>query len=196
MDGSPPGSFVHRDSPDKNTGVGCHALLQGSSQPRDQPQVSHTAGRFFTIWATREALCESCSVVSDSLWPHGLQPARLLSAHQALLSMGFSRQEYWHGYPRPPPADLPSIGIEPRSPALQVDSSPPEPPGKPKNTGGGSLSLLQEIFPIQEFNQGLLNCRWILYQLSYQGSLIIVAYVISSYQKKASDRGLPWWSNG
>ena len=69
---------------------------------------------------------------------------------------------------------------------------PAEPPGKPKNTGVGSLSLLQEIFPTQELNQGLLNCRWILYQLSYQGSLIIVAYVISSYQKKASYRGLPW----
>ena len=48
---------------------------------------------------------------------------------------------------------------------------PSEPPGKPKNTGMGSLSLLQEIFPIQESNQGLLHCRWILYQLSYQRSL-------------------------
>ena len=40
-----------------------------------------------------------------------------------------------------------------------------------KNTGVGSLSLLQLIFPIQELNWGLLHCRWILYQLSYQGSL-------------------------
>ena len=44
------------------------------------------------------------------------------------------------------------------------------PPGKPKNTGAGSLSLLQQIFPTQESNQGLLHCRRILYQLSYQGS--------------------------
>ena len=43
-------------------------------------------------------------------------------------------------------------------------------PGKPKNTGLGSLSLLQGIFPSQELNQGLLHCRWILYQLSYQGN--------------------------
>ena len=50
-----PGSSVHGDSPGKNTGVGCHALLQGSSQPRDWTQVSCTAGRFFIIWATREA---------------------------------------------------------------------------------------------------------------------------------------------
>jgi len=45
-----------------------------------------------------------------------------------------------------------------------------EPQGKPKNTGMGSLSLLQGIFLTQESNQGLLHCRWLLYQLSYQGS--------------------------
>ena len=61
-------------------------------------------------------------------------------------------------------------GIKPRSPALQVDSLPSEPPGKPKNTGGGSLSYLQWIFLTQELNQGLLYCRQILYQVSYQGS--------------------------
>ena len=55
--------------------------------------------------------------------------------------------------------------------ALLVDSLPAEPQGKPKNTGVGSISLLQ-IFPTQESNQGLLHCRWILYQLSYQGSLM------------------------
>ena len=49
MDCSPPGSSVHGDSPGKNTGVGFHALLQGSSQPRDQTQVSIIAGEFFTV---------------------------------------------------------------------------------------------------------------------------------------------------
>ena len=44
----------------------------------------------------------SCSVVSNSLRPHGL-------------SMGFSRQEYWNGLPFPSPGDLPNPGIEPRS---------------------------------------------------------------------------------
>ena len=53
---------------------------------------------------------------------------------------------------------------------LQADSLPAEPPGKPKNTGVGSLALLQWIFPNQESNQDLLHCRWIIYQLSYQGS--------------------------
>ena len=47
------------------------------------------------------------------------------------LSMGFSRQEYWSGLPCPPPGDLPNPGIEPRSPAMQADSFPSEPPGKP-----------------------------------------------------------------
>ena len=53
---------------------------------------------------------------------------------------------------------------------IAVDSLPSEPPGKTKNTGVGNWSLLQEIFPTQELNQGLLHCRWILYQLSHQGS--------------------------
>ena len=70
----------------------------------------------------------------------------------------------------PSPGDLPKPGIKPRSPTLQVDSLPAEPQGKPKNTGVGSLSLLQRIFPTQESNWGLLYYRWILYQLSYQGS--------------------------
>ena len=67
---------------------------RGSSQPRDRTQVSCTAGRLFTSWAT----------------------------------------------------------------------------GKPKNTGMGSLSFLQRIFPTQQLNSGLLCCRQILYQLSHQGS--------------------------
>ena len=52
-------------------------------------------------------------------------------AHQAFLSIGFSRQEYRSGSPRPPPGDLPDPGIEPVSPASQADSLPSEPPWKP-----------------------------------------------------------------
>ena len=95
-----------------------------------------------------------------TLQPHGLQPTRLLCAWE------FSRKEYWSGSSCPPLRDHPNPGIEPRSPALQADSLPTEPPGKPKNTGVGSLSLLQRIFPTQELNWGLLHCRWIRYQLS------------------------------
>ena len=52
-------------------------------------------------------------------------------AHQAPLSVGFSRQEYWSGLLCPSPGDLPDPGIEHESPALQVDSLPSELPGKP-----------------------------------------------------------------
>jgi len=91
--------------------------------------------------------------------------------------MEFFSQEYWNGLPFPSPWDLPNLGIKPRSPALQADSLPSESPGNPKNTGVGSLSLLQRIFPTQESNQGLLSCRRILYQLSYQGSPCFAAAV-------------------
>ena len=52
-------------------------------------------------------------------------------AHQALLSMEFSRQEYWSGLPFPSPGFLPNSGIEPGSPELQADALPSDPPGNP-----------------------------------------------------------------
>ena len=70
---------------------------------------------------------ESCSVVSNSLRPHGLYSS-------------------WN-----------SLG---------------------QNTGVGSLSLLQGIFPTQPQNPGLLHCRWILYQLSHKGSLELFNYCV------------------
>ena len=84
---------------------------------------------------------------------HGILQARILE----WIAFPFSRA-------------LPNPGIKPRSLALQADSLPAEPQGKPQNTGMDSLSLLQRILPTQESNRGLLHCRWICYQLSYQGS--------------------------
>ena len=55
-------------------------------------------------------------------------------AHQAPLSMNFSRQEYWTGLPCRPPGYLPNPGIKPRFPALQADSLLSEPSGKPQRT--------------------------------------------------------------
>ena len=92
--------------------------------------------------------CERHLVVSDSFQPQGLYSP-------------------WNSPGQNTPGDLPNPGIKPRSPALQVDSLPAEPQGKPKNTGVGSLSRLRGIFPNQESNQGILRCRQILYQLSY-----------------------------
>ena len=65
-----------------------------------------------------------------------LSPVRLSAtpwtvAYQAPPSMGFSRQECWSGLPFHSPGDLPNPGIEPRSPSLQAEALPPEPPGKP-----------------------------------------------------------------
>ena len=59
--------------------------------------------------------------------------------------MGFSRPEHWRGEPFRSPGDLPNPGIKPRSPALWADYLPAEPQGKPKNTGVGTLSLLQGV---------------------------------------------------
>ena len=153
MDCSLAASSVHGDSPGKNTWMGWHALLQGSSQPGDWAQVSCIASRSLTDWTTtcriltsvKERMIKSkqdfdraawsllmltikwekeeqwvflcvCvvshSITSNSLWPHGLQPARLLCPWR------FSRQEYWGELPFPPPGDLPDPGIEPGSPSL------------------------------------------------------------------------------
>ena len=56
-------------------------------------------------------------------------------ARQAPLSVGFSRQEYWSGLPFPSPGDLPDPGIEPKFPALQVDSLPAKLRGCEQSTG-------------------------------------------------------------
>ena len=69
-------------------------------------------------------------VLSRSVMFNSLCPP-LTVAHQAPLSMGFCQQDYWSGFPCPPPADLPNPRIEPRSPELQADTSPSGPPGKP-----------------------------------------------------------------
>ena len=97
-----------------------------------------------------ESESESHSVVSDSATPwtvvHGIP-----GQNTGVSSLSLPR-------------------IKPRSSALQADSLPAEPQGKTKNTGVGSLSLLQRIFPNQKLNQCLLHFRQILYQLNYQGS--------------------------
>ena len=105
--------------------------------------------------------------------------------------MEFSRPEYWSGWPFPSPGDLPNPGIEPRSPTLQADSLPAEPQGKPKKTGMGSLSLLQQTFPTWELDQGLLHCRWILYQLRYQRSLYL-QYLFSKCDSASKGISITW----
>ena len=122
---------------------------QGSSpcplhwQVDSQPPDHEGSPNIITATIITKVCVLSQSVMSDSLQPHRLQSTRILCP------WGYSRQEYWSGLPCPPPGDISNPGIEPRSPPLQADSLLSEPPGKPKNTGVGSLSLLQRIFPTQ-----------------------------------------------
>ena len=127
-----------------------------------------------------ESKSERHSVVLSPLQPPGLyspwnspgQNIRVGRGCTELDTTEATQQQQQQQQPFPSPGDHPNPDFKPRSPTLQVDSLPAEPQGEPKNTGVGSLSLLQGIFLIQELNWGLLNCRQILYQLSYQGSLL------------------------
>ena len=158
------------------------------SYPGIKPVSPALAGIFFTIeppevnWKLL-----SCAWLFVTPWT---------VAGQALLSMEFSRQEYWSGQWIPSPGYLLDPGIKPSSLVLQtvslpsdplvclvaqlcltlcnpVDCSPPgscpwDSPGK--STGVGCHALLQGIFPAQGLNQGLLHCKQFLYHLSHQGS--------------------------
>ena len=78
-----------------------------------------------------------------------------------------------------------------------MDCSPCNSPSQ--NTGVGSLSLLQGIFPTQESNPGLLHCRWILHQLSHQGCPRIlewVAYPFSSRSSRSRNQIRVSWITG
>ena len=123
MDCSPPGSSIHEIFPGKGTGMGCHFLLQGIFPTEgSNPGLPHCRQKLYHLshqWSPRNinkssnkdqfsSVQFSHSVVSDSLWPHGLY-------------------------------------------------SPWNSPGH--NTGVGSLSLLQRIFPTEGSNPGLPHCR-------------------------------------
>ena len=79
-------------------------------------------------------------VVSDSLWP-------LCVAHQAPLSLGFLRQEYWSGLPFPSPGDLPNPGYEPTSPAMADGVFTTDHQGSPSR----ALLLKEELLTRGEF---------------------------------------------
>ena len=106
-------------------------------------------------------------------------------AHQVLLSMEILQTRILECVPKPFSGGLPNPGIELTSLKLQADSSLSEPSGKAKNTGVGSLSLLQGIIPTQKSNRGLLHCRQILCQLSYQESPLVRLVII---KKSTNDK--------
>ena len=93
-------------------------------------------------------------------------------AHQAPLSMGFSRQEYWSGLPCPSPGDLPTQGSNPCLVRLlhwQAGSLPLVPPGKTQNTGVGCHSLPQGNLPDPGIELRSPALYRILYHLSHIG---------------------------
>ena len=83
---------------------------------------------YLLIWNYKEFLFLGKVKLLSRVW---LFATLWTVAHQAPLSMGFSRQEYWSGLPLPSPGDLPNPGIESRSPTLKADALTSEPPGKP-----------------------------------------------------------------
>ena len=125
------------------------SILEETPSPIAMPSEDRSS-RQHLEWTLPETMClvtQSCLTICDPMDCRGL-----------LFAWEFFRQEHGSGLPYPPSGYLPNPGIKPRSPALQADSLPAEPPEKPKNTGMGSLSLLQGIFVTQELNQGLLHC--------------------------------------
>ena len=80
-------------------------------------------------------------------------------AYQAPWSMGFSRQEYWSGLLFPCPGDLPNPGIEPRSPALQVNCLPAEPPENPPKNKAKCVRIKFDQQNSQKFTTTLIKCR-------------------------------------
>ena len=122
--------------------------------------ITEHRGQLLALWCSfLLATCFTCDMKVTQLCPalcdpmdctvHGIFQARIL----VWVAFPFSRGS-----------------SQPRSPTLWVDSLLAEQQGKPKSTGMGSLSLDLWIFPTRELNWDLLPCRWILYQLNYQGS--------------------------
>ena len=105
---------------------------------------------------------ENHSVVSDSLQPHGLyspwnSPGQSTGVGSHSLLRGYSQLRDWTQVSCIAGGFFTSWATR-----------------EAQDTGVGSLSLLQQIFQTQELNWGLLHCRRILYQLSYQGSPLII----------------------
>ena len=111
MNCSPPGSSIHRILQARTLEWVAISLSRGASQPRDQTQVSHIAGRRFTLWAINSdqflnPVCRPLQLVFFKVKVKSFSRVQLFTtswtvAHQAPPSMGFSRQEYWSGLPFP-----------------------------------------------------------------------------------------------
>ena len=150
----------------QNTGVGSLSLLLGIFPTQgSNPGISHYRWILYQLSHKGSPRILECIAYPFS---RGSSQSRNWTKVSRITGGFFTSwatreaQEHWSGWPIYSSADHPDPGIEQSelgSPALQADSLLAEPQGKPRNTGVGSLSLLQWIFPTQESNWGLLHCR-------------------------------------
>ena len=158
------------DSPGKNTGVGCHFLLQ-CMKVKSESEVAQSCPTLHDPM--------DCSLPGSSI--HGIFQARVLEWDVIAFSNREMRNPQLSGIQE----------NESESHSVLSDSwwphglySPWNSPGQ--NTGIGNHSLLQGIFPTQGSNPGLAHCRWILYQLSHKGSPTILEWVAYSFSSGSS----------
>ena len=113
-------------------------------------------------------------------------------ACQALLSVEFSRQEYWSGLPCPSPGDLPNPGIKPESPALQADSLPSEPPGKLRRVVWPGPVFLETLSVSMFWSFFFLNRSDFPQEISshLRESICLTARILGPKQGKKMERAL------
>ena len=165
------------DSSGKNTRVDCHVLLRGSSQTKNQTHISYVSciGRWVLSPAELSGKLFITRTITNLIlmWhrPPSYVSCYLFLVANCCLRTSESRSVHglyspWNSPGQNDAVDIlsllqeinpPNPGIKPRSPTLQVDSLPAEPQGKAKNTGVGSLFLLQQIFLTQELGR----CVWL-----------------------------------
>ena len=106
-------------------------------------------------------------------------------AHQASLSMGFPRQEYWRGLPFPSPGDLSNPGNELGSPELQADSLPSETPGKPTDIYvlKDPLVPFTVLIPVPNVGFGIVDNKHMLIKMSSMFSIKIFVSIYYGFLK-------------
>ena len=144
------------DSPGKNTGVGCHFLLQ-CMKVKSESEVTQSCPTLLDP--------VDCSLPGSCV--HGILQARVLEwvaiAYSNRISSRKQRMCFQHDITQSYPILCNPVGCSPPGTSVHGDSSG-------KNTGVSCQALLQGIFPTKGSNLGLPYCRQILYHLSHQGS--------------------------
>ena len=110
----------------------CLTCVQISQEADKVVWYSHLFKNFPQFLLIRTVKCFNVVNEAENWKWKLLSPVWLFVTPWIIESMEFSRPEYWSGEPFPSPGDLPSLGIEPRSPALEVDYLPAELQGKPR----------------------------------------------------------------